>query len=326
MLCEEEKGCVWRQHIVLRPCSSGTGRPKGGHILCLPQCCWVLGNIAALEMATGNQRKIMMNSLSHTFISISISSVSLTHTHTPTHTQATNSTWRTDVPREGERSNVKMWGFPVDGGRSPHCSDQMLARALLLGVCVQWTYVASERNTDRCLLPKWHSGKESAYQCRRLRRFRFNPWVRKIPWRRAWQPTPVFLPGESHGQRSLVGYSPWGCKELDTTEWLIHDIPLLREVTCIFLKQSRPRAEAWGCGPLPWHGHSYPDPPHPTPALSETFQIHVGIISFQMLPCEPEVIWNSTESHPWAERFSIPFYITKVYRWHLVSLHLVSIS
>ena len=38
----------------------------------------------------------------------------------------------------------------------------------------------------------------------------FDPWVRKIPWRRAWQPTLVFLPGESHGQRSLMGYSPWG--------------------------------------------------------------------------------------------------------------------
>ena len=38
--------------------------------------------------------------------------------------------------------------------------------------------------------------------------YRFDPWVRKIPWRRKWQPTPVFLPGESHGQRSLVGYSP----------------------------------------------------------------------------------------------------------------------
>ena len=48
----------------------------------------------------------------------------------------------------------------------------------------------------------------------------FDPWVGKIPWRRAWQPTPVFLPGESHGQRSLVGYSPWGHKESDTTEWL----------------------------------------------------------------------------------------------------------
>ena len=48
----------------------------------------------------------------------------------------------------------------------------------------------------------------------------FDPWVGKIPWRRAWQPTPVFLPGESHLQRSLVDCSPWGPKELDTTEWL----------------------------------------------------------------------------------------------------------
>ena len=47
-------------------------------------------------------------------------------------------------------------------------------------------------------------------------------WVGKIPWRRKWQPTPVFLPGESHGQRSLVGYSPWGGKELDMTEQLTH--------------------------------------------------------------------------------------------------------
>ena len=46
------------------------------------------------------------------------------------------------------------------------------------------------------------------------------PGVGNIPWRRQWQPTPVFLPGESHGQRSLVGYSPRGCKELDTTEQL----------------------------------------------------------------------------------------------------------
>ena len=45
-------------------------------------------------------------------------------------------------------------------------------------------------------------------------------WVGKIPWRREWLPTPVFLLGEFHGQRSLAGYSPWCCKELDTTERL----------------------------------------------------------------------------------------------------------
>ena len=46
----------------------------------------------------------------------------------------------------------------------------------------------------------------------------FNPWVRKMPWRRTWQSTPVFLTEESHGQRSLVGYSPWDHEELDTIE------------------------------------------------------------------------------------------------------------
>ena len=56
-------------------------------------------------------------------------------------------------------------------------------------------------------------------QCQR-RGHGFGPWVGKIPWSRKWQSTPVFLPGKSHGQRSLVGHSPWGRRELDTTEHL----------------------------------------------------------------------------------------------------------
>ena len=55
---------------------------------------------------------------------------------------------------------------------------------------------------------------------RRCRRRGFDSCLEKTPLDRAWQPTPVFLPGESHGQKSLVGYSLRGCKELDTTEWL----------------------------------------------------------------------------------------------------------
>ena len=70
--------------------------------------------------------------------------------------------------------------------------------------------------------PGGTGGKELARQCRRRKRQRFNPCIGKIPWRRAWQPTPVFLPGESHGQRNLAGYNPWGRKESDTTEWLTH--------------------------------------------------------------------------------------------------------
>ena len=67
-------------------------------------------------------------------------------------------------------------------------------------------------------LPRWHSGKLSPCHCRRYKIYRFDPWGRKMPCRRKLQPTPVFLPGKSHGQRSLVGCSPWGHKELDTTE------------------------------------------------------------------------------------------------------------
>jgi len=56
--------------------------------------------------------------------------------------------------------------------------------------------------------------------CLQCWRPRFDPWVGKIPWRREWLPTPLFLLGEFHGQRSLAGYSPWDCKESDTTERL----------------------------------------------------------------------------------------------------------
>ena len=70
--------------------------------------------------------------------------------------------------------------------------------------------------------PGGASGKGTTCQCRRHRKLGFDPWVRKIPWRRKWQPIPVFLPGESYGQRNLVGYSPQPHTELDTTEVTLH--------------------------------------------------------------------------------------------------------
>jgi len=69
-------------------------------------------------------------------------------------------------------------------------------------------------------LPRWLNSKApSAVKCRR---HGFEPWVGKIPWRRAWQPTQIFLPWKSHGQKSQEGYSLWGCEELDTTEATEH--------------------------------------------------------------------------------------------------------
>ena len=66
--------------------------------------------------------------------------------------------------------------------------------------------------------PGCASGKEPSCQCRRCKRCGLDLWVRKIPWMRAWQPTPVFFPGESHGQRSLEDLSPECHKEPGTTE------------------------------------------------------------------------------------------------------------
>ena len=89
------------------------------------------------------------------------------------------------------------------------------------------------------VLPRWLSGKESACQRRRCG---FDPWVEKIPWRRKWQPTPVFLPGKSHGQRRLASYRQWGHKESDTTEQLTPqwEIPNANPAMVIF-----PPAKTW---------------------------------------------------------------------------------
>ena len=70
----------------------------------------------------------------------------------------------------------------------------------------------------------WLRQERSCVQCRK---HWFDPWIGKIPWRRGWHPTPIILPGESPGQKSLAGYSLWGCKESDTTEWLTLTLPNL---------------------------------------------------------------------------------------------------
>ena len=109
--------------------------------------------------------------------------------------------------------------------------------------------------------------KKPACQCRRCKKHGFNPWVGKIPWRRAWKSTPIFLPGESP-QRSLAGYSLWGHNKSDTSEWSKHSItpggrgeqgrgylnlfshyaePILYSSNCLFiLKQSRKKNKKIG--------------------------------------------------------------------------------
>ena len=84
-------------------------------------------------------------------------------------------------------------------------------------------YGAAQSRTQLKRLSSSSSSYDVAQTVKRLPAMRilgFDPRVGKIPWRRKWQPTPVLLPGKSHGRRSLVGYIPWGCKELDITEQL----------------------------------------------------------------------------------------------------------
>ena len=70
---------------------------------------------------------------------------------------------------------------------------------------------------------KWGFPDGSVVKNPPARRCRFYPWVGKIPWKWTWQPTPVFLPGKAHRQRSLVGYSPWGLKESETKQLSVHE-------------------------------------------------------------------------------------------------------
>ena len=124
--------------------------------------------------------------------------------------------------------------------------------------------------------PGGASGKEPTCQHRRHKRHGFNPWIRKIPWRRAWQPTPVFLPEESHGQRGLEGYSLWGLKEFNKTEQPIptHMILLWKkkwQPTAVFLlgKSHRQRSLA---DYSPW-GHKESD-------TSEHMHTHMILLLF----------------------------------------------
>ena len=107
---------------------------------------------------------------------------------------------------------------------------------------------------------------KSHLQSMRHKKHGFNPWVKKISWRGKWQPTPVFMPGKFHGRRSLLGYSPWGCKESDTTErlhflslslsntssmvdfkpqtWIWEDVSLVGSQACVQASSSIPLIQA----------------------------------------------------------------------------------
>ena len=108
----------------------------------------------------------------------------------------------------------RVWNLPYTPPQ-PSLSDDSFNFCLTYTHCKTWKLII-------CDFPR---GSERI--CLQHRRPGFNPWVGKISWRRNWQPTPVFLPRESHGHRSLVGYETWTRKELGMTEWLTCDFIFL---------------------------------------------------------------------------------------------------
>ena len=110
--------------------------------------------------------------------------------------------------------------------------------------------------------------KESTCRSRRRNRHGFNPWIGEIPWRRKCQSAPVFLPEKSHGQRSLEGYSPKGCKELDTTEWLCTHTYCLMPKTVLLITPHRD---------LPWSLELHKESP----------SYHLYYINSSLLFCFP---------------------------------------
>ena len=111
------------------------------------------------------------------------------------------------------RTSLSKIVSPTDLGRrdSKIIIDECLKYTYSM-LLIEWTHTHTHTYTHPASLCL--SGKESACQCRRHRRYRFDPWVRKIPWRKRWQPTPVFLPGEPLRQRSLANYSPQSHKRV----------------------------------------------------------------------------------------------------------------
>ena len=124
------------------------------------------------------------------------------------------------VPGSG-RSPGGGHGNPLQYSCLENPMDRGAWRATVTGsqrVRHNWSMSMYVHTSDNCYhrRPRWLSGKEYFCWCRRRR---FDPWIGKIPRRRTWQPTPVFLPGKSHRQ-SLMGYGPWGHKLLNTPEQL----------------------------------------------------------------------------------------------------------
>ena len=120
----------------------------------------------------------------------------------------------------------KLWYRPKEAGTGileERGAGVWCESRLVRSLTAPWTHSGRKRcYTKIKIVPplRFRGDSDARKSAHNSRRPGFNPWMRMIPWRREWLPTPVFLPGKSHGQRSLVGFSPWGRKESNTTERL----------------------------------------------------------------------------------------------------------
>ena len=139
-------------------------------------------------------------------------------------------------------------------------SEPQSAPGLVFADCIQLLHllwVGLWGNINSLGLPWWLSSKKKkkkiCLQCKRHRSRGFDSWVRKIPWSWAWQSTPIFLPGKSHGQRSLAGYGSRSCKASDTTEAAERTCTHLVHWTCVVLlvmARSLPHEVEQFCSPI----------------------------------------------------------------------------
>ena len=118
-----------------------------------------------------------------------------------------------------------------------------------------WGVTSSFMPTRILSFPGGTSGKEPACQCRRHKRHQFDPWVGKILWRKAWPPTSVYFLGESHGQRGLAGYSPWGHQELghDRSDFASHKLSSLVKVSFSTSACQHPKTQSNICLFYSWN-------------------------------------------------------------------------
>ena len=132
---------------------------------------------------------------------------------------STHSTQYTRLPAQAPHTPSHHWQSPSTQPPAPHLSTyksqhdtSLLKSSQEFSWQLGWNSLIWLFCTHFCKRQILWRGHLGTWTSLTKQRHRFNPWVRKTPWRKKWHPTPVFLPGESHGQRSLVGYSPWVTK------------------------------------------------------------------------------------------------------------------